>query len=224
MLPFALLLAIQLLEPGSFHEDEVHAVSGQRWLALVSNEKGSALRPVTIHVKDSDPADHSSYEKGKQVTVTPAFDDTLVALLRGSELHEGPVTAAAFPGNGDLEIGKPLPVTLPDSPVRYTITLTCAAQKSVSPTFRCPLVLFDGEHHQVLFAYTAFPGMKQQPSFPSTAPYIGWAGDLDGDGKLDLLVNTSNSENGSELTLYLSSKAKKGALAGLVARFEHGGC
>lgn len=224
MLPFALLLAIQLLEPGSFHGDEVRAVSGQRWLALVWDDKGSALRPVTIHVAGVDPADQSSFPDGKRVTVKPAFDDTLVALLRGNELHEGPVTTAVFPGNGDLEIGKVVPLTLPDSPARYTLTLSCKPRKTLSPSFRCPLVLSDGMQSQELFVYTAFPGEQEHISFTGTSPYFTWAGDLDGDGKLDLLVNTTNSENSGDLTLYLSSKAKNGALAGVAARFLTVGC
>ncbi|HXA18683.1 MAG TPA: hypothetical protein VN380_16935 [Thermoanaerobaculia bacterium] len=42
--------------------------------------------------------------------------------------------------------------------------------------------------------------------------------------KLDLLVNTTNSENSGDLTLYLSSKAKNGALAGIAAQFLTVGC
>jgi len=226
MLPFALLLAIQLLEPGSFHGDEVRAVSGQRWLALVWDEKGSALRPVTIHVASANPADQSSFPEGKQVTVKPAYDDSLVALLRGPELNEGPVTTAVFDGNGDLEIGKTVPLTLPDSPpTHYTLTLSCKPGKTVYPSFRCPLVLSDGVQSQELFVYTAFPGeQRQHISFPGPSPYFAWAGDLDGDGKLDLLVNTTNHDNGGDLTLYLSSKAKNGALAGVAAQFLTVGC
>jgi hypothetical protein len=224
MLPFALLLAIQLLEPGSFHDSEVRAVSGQRWLALVSDDKGSALRPVTIHVASANPADQSSFPEGKEVTVKPAYDDSLVALLRGPELHEGPVTTAVFDGNGDLEIGKTVPLTLPDSPAHYTLTLSCKPRKTLSPSFRCPLVLSDGVQSQELFVFTAFPGEGKHISFPGPSPYFAWAGDLDGDGKLDLLVNTTNHENGSDLTLYLSSKAKNGALAGIAAQFLTVGC
>jgi hypothetical protein len=224
MLPFALLLAIQLLEPGSFHGNEVRAVSGQTWLALVWDEKGSALQPVTIHVAKPDPSDQSSYPDGKRVTVKPAFDDSLVALLRGPELHEGPVTTAVFPDTGELEIGKTVPLTLPDSPARYTLTLSCKPAKTVYSSFRCPLVLSDGSQSQEIFVYRAFPGGLTHPSFTGTAPYLAWAGDLDGDGKLDLLVNTTNSENSRDLTLYLSSKAKNGALAGVAAQFLTVGC
>ena len=49
--------------------------------------------------------------------------------------------------------------------------------------------------------------------------YLAWAGDLDGDGKLDLLINTSDC--GKNITLFLSSLAKTGELLGEAGRFEY---
>ena len=49
-----------------------------------------------------------------------------------------------------------------------------------------------------------------------------WAGDLDGDGRNDYLFNTSG-EIGAEM-LYLSTQAKKGEIAGLVAVMWHWYC
>ena len=52
---------------------------------------------------------------------------------------------------------------------------------------------------------------------------VTWAGDLDRDGKLDLLVNFNESSM-SHSVLFLSSRAKPGQLVGEAARFEHAAC
>ena len=51
-----------------------------------------------------------------------------------------------------------------------------------------------------------------------------WAGDLDGDGKLDLLLNLSTHYNLDSHRLFLSSMAKKGQLVGEAAVFDAVGC
>ena len=51
-------------------------------------------------------------------------------------------------------------------------------------------------------------------------PELLWAGDLDRDGKLDLLYNLSSFYIDTELALFLSSASKEGELVGLVARWN----
>jgi hypothetical protein len=51
-----------------------------------------------------------------------------------------------------------------------------------------------------------------------------WAGDLDLDGSLDLLLDTSDHENVTEMRLFLSSAAKHGQLVSEVAKFTRVGC
>lgn len=52
---------------------------------------------------------------------------------------------------------------------------------------------------------------------------IRWAGDVDGDGKLDL-VTEENVEGTVVLHLFLSSAARAGALVGEAAQLSYGGC
>jgi hypothetical protein len=49
---------------------------------------------------------------------------------------------------------------------------------------------------------------------------LRWAGDLDRDGKLDLIYNLGGHYTKTRLALYLSSAAKPGELVGLVARWD----
>jgi hypothetical protein len=57
-------------------------------------------------------------------------------------------------------------------------------------------------------------------------PYITilWIGDIDGDGKPDLYLNTSWHYNVSHKVLWLSSLAHQGQLVGVAAFFETTGC
>jgi hypothetical protein len=58
-------------------------------------------------------------------------------------------------------------------------------------------------------------GFVDDPHF-----YVEWAGDLDRDGRLDLVVNFSRKYSIHPHRLLLSTKAKKGQLVGEAAVFE----
>ncbi|MBD2305515.1 hypothetical protein H6G17_08305 [Chroococcidiopsis sp. FACHB-1243] len=53
---------------------------------------------------------------------------------------------------------------------------------------------------------------------------VFWAGDLDRDGKLDLLIELASHANISSLILFLSSPAKEHKLLEPVAQFVTQGC
>lgn len=52
--------------------------------------------------------------------------------------------------------------------------------------------------------------------------YVLWVGDLDGDGRPDYLINwVGDTNHGAPIDLYLSSRAKRGALVGLGGRYNY---
>ena len=51
-----------------------------------------------------------------------------------------------------------------------------------------------------------------------------WAGDLNGDGKIDLFMNLSDHYNVQQMTLLLSSKGQRKSLVERVAVFRTTGC
>lgn len=53
---------------------------------------------------------------------------------------------------------------------------------------------------------------------------VRWAGDLDGDGKIDLLITAGPHYAQETSRLFLSSKARKGQLVNEVAKYEAPGC
>ena len=74
---------------------------------------------------------------------------------------------------------------------------------------------------QLLFAYTPPPGAPRELH---QSPYLVWMGDLDRDGRADLLVEDAMSEIAEHWVLYLSSAARGRNLVGRVAEFERGSC
>lgn len=55
-------------------------------------------------------------------------------------------------------------------------------------------------------------------------PYLVWAGDIDRDGKIDLIYDLSDHYIKTHLALFLSSATKDGELVGLVAEWKWSSC
>ena len=208
----AALLAIQILYPRQFHEDETQAKSGQQWMALIDEGQRSSLRNVTIHVERvTDVGDQPGQKTGKEVSIaTPIEQESVIALLRGMALREGAVPTARYSGEGDA--GKPLQITLPNAATTYTLAIDCDGR-------HCPLTLSANGTSQRLFVFNDDPDAGDFNGLR-----VIWAGDLDGDGRLDLLVDVSNHDNAGDTALYLSSKARSGELVGLAATLQTVGC
>ena len=76
------------------------------------------------------------------------------------------------------------------------------------------VVLSDGRQTQVLYSVD---GYADEPRFD-----VPWAGDVDRDGKLDLVVNLNGKYGVHLYRLLLSSKARPGQLVGEAATFLTG--
>ena len=70
----------------------------------------------------------------------------------------------------------------------------------------------------------ALPGyqLSNLDEVPDASQILSWAGDLDGDGKLDLIISHDSWQ--VDVALYLSSLAQPGELVGLAGsmRYEQG--
>jgi hypothetical protein len=80
------------------------------------------------------------------------------------------------------------------------------------------LVLGDGKTEQVI---------DYSPYWDDIELHLGtlvWAGDMDNDGKLDLYIDRSYTEEKSGTGLFLSSHATSGKLVKMAALFAHAGC
>jgi hypothetical protein len=204
-----------LLYGSEFHGDEVPLNVGAGWMALTCHDNECALSPAQVcarRVHDVIVDEDEKVDTG--VAISSSVADP-VFLVRNVKLKTGKV-AVAFRGEFQLGLSsfaKPLRlgreeyVLLPESPRRgddedfprgYTLTL------------------HKGNKHQVIFSLP-------EGGSDSRAELL-WAGDIDGDGKLDLLINASDHYNVEHWRLWLSSYAKPGELVGVAAELVTTGC
>jgi hypothetical protein len=200
---------LDLIKLGTFHQGEAEFRSGGGWIGLVPSRDGFEwlnLRIKTEKVHDPIGSDPPGIKRATQITLeTPTKFEPLF-LLRGlPQLATKPVhTCFDRSENGSF---------LEQNP----ILLTCEANAySIQVTNQRLLQLKRGAKTQTLFTWA-------QALSEEHAELI-WAGDLDGDGNLDLLLDHSSNSNATGLSLYLSTWAAPGQLVGRVATFKTLGC
>ncbi len=200
----ALAGGFDIITPGQHHGGVVERVSGKSWLGLFATD----LRPVKLTTKAvRDPVD----DDGKPPSVMTGLElssDTkeqprfLMRGLRAGAVKPLPAAEGRF-------LGDMTPSELQFDSVRATLLA-----ERTGPT-GTRLVLRVGEVKQTLY---------EQKEGDTEGWSLLWAGDLDGDGLLDLVLSADHHYNTSTLRLFLSSHAKKGQLVREVATFTELGC
>lgn len=217
---------MRLLEVGEFHGDEVSARTGEAWLGLFPVSDGYALRRTTLtvrKVRDLIVDDEAGPETGKKVGTShraePLFlvrDITslrprLVPTVYAGELSLQTTTNASLAMGGktyQLSV-------LDNSDSGADADAAAGAGPMLLPQHATLALTVDGSRMQRLFSVDGHDEAHWR---------LLWAGDLDGDGKLDLYLDLNGHYNVSARRLFLSSAAKSGALVGEVALFETVGC
>lgn len=194
--------AVRILAPGTYARTEVAKDAAGPWWALVREGEAFSLRTATVRTSfiSLDEARPRVLD-GVEVT-TPGVEET-VLLVRGLKLAPRPAQAAdglRVEGNaaGDQKVvGSFLgdPFELWSEPLGEASPKAILRLRMGSATHAL-LVLEDCE---------------------DCTWDLLWAGDLDGDARLDALVGTTHLENKGLLRLFLSSKAKAPGLAALAA-------
>lgn len=211
----AVSAAQQLLLPGSFHGEEVTAKNGEKWIAVSAREK----RKVTLRVsavKDLI-VDEGNKKTGKGVS-TPGIQS--IFLVKDiPNVSAGKCIAVL---SHERELWKKPPVKLSLGKRHYTIEVKLkigtAKQGDTYTPAHCDLVVSEGSSKETILSKDCVSELQSVE-----APRILWAGDLDADGKLDLLIDGATETNVSSVMLYTSS-ARKGKLLTKVAEFTTYGC
>lgn len=205
--------SIELLLTGEFHGDEVSAATGEQWLGLFRTDTGFELAETVVEIEYfEDPIlDDTGEKTGKAVGVRR--DGKPVFMLRGiAGLGEGPV-ASSFDGWDWLNPG----VTKELQLAGKTFSLSAYGQGEDKWNIKdYSLTLSSGGVTQEIVRY--------ETCCNDSMPALVWAGDLDGDGALDLYVDISDHYNVAERALFLSSLAGEGELVGKAAKFVTYGC
>ena len=222
----AVLAAVPGLQlPGLFHGDETVARDGERWLALVDGTEGVRLQAVRVSVQPAhDPAlDDEDGRSGRIVESASGLGGAVVAYLRGPGLRARPVTRAVIedlPGQAGqsasaLRLGERT----------YRLETQCTPDASIRDTYRCTIQLVEGARRQTL---AEMAGTRMDAAGialgDDASPHLIFAGDLDGDGALDLLYDRSDHYNVAAPTLFLSGAAAAGELVHPVAEQRTTGC
>jgi hypothetical protein len=200
---------LDLIQLGTFHQGEAEFKSGGGWIGLVPSRDGFAwarLRIVAEKVHDPIGDDPPEVKRANKITLAAPTETEPLFLLRGlPQLATKPVhTCFDRSENGSF---------LEQNP----ILLTCDAKAYSVGVVNSTLLQFKhGGKTQTLFQWPG--GLSDQRG------ELVWAGDLDGDGKLDLVIDHSSHYNASDLTLYLSTWALPGQMVGKAAHFAIVGC
>lgn len=224
----------QMLMPGKFHGDEVTATAGKGWLGLFlsPDRKSSSLKSVQVQIQPTwDEVMDSEHEKtGKEVTVIPN-GEPLFLFSHVPGLIPGPVTTV-FSDGVDLPLNRQRIFHLP-SGYAYLLKATGRFDPSRSPVDPKQEIV---REYQVILE--RMPGKQGQPAggaqvlyrredaveIGDGTPKLLWVGDLDHDGKLDLVMDMTTHYNVSIPTLFLSRPAKGGELLHPMASFPTTGC
>lgn len=223
LLVFALSGAHALQPPGNFHQGEAVARHGERWLALRVQTDDARLETTRLRVKTvfDELLDAEGQATGTEVGSDKV--DDVVTYLRGSGLHAGPVVRARIEDSaGDSGL---VAQTLHLGEKAYRLATRCEA---VVPEggFMCDIALIEGERSQTLVRMTA-QQMEGRAGFmlgDDASPHLIFAGDLDRDGRLDLLFDTTDHYNLSRPVLFLSGAAEGDELLHAVAEHSAVGC
>ena len=209
---------IQLLQVGAFHSDEVSAESGEVWMGLYPTSDGYTLIPSKITVETVyDPlVDRDGEQTGKMVSVEERTPPLF--LVKGLNAPKPELIRTLSAGQTILSPGKSLDLQLDAKSESH---LTAYGKGYIGPNGFTSLEnysieLSQGQFSQELLAYSSTNG---------AIPTLVWAGDLDGDNQLDLVVNaTPHYTVYAAPMLFLSSVAKEDNLVQQVALFIATGC
>lgn len=212
--------------PGEFHGEETIARDRESWLALRIERGEARLEPVEVRVEAVfDPVlDGDDARSGRKVSV-PTLDDAPLALVRGGGIAAGPLNSAVhetmtIPVEGVLTLE-----------ARDVPSLELVFECDVAPTsddaesFGCELRVRDGSVQQLLHRFAASrngDGSIQLGDDGSAE--LRFAGDLDRDGHLDLVLDLRDHYNVQRTEVWLSRDAAAGERLRRADTHELTGC
>ncbi|MEP7038809.1 MAG: hypothetical protein ABI891_10720 [Acidobacteriota bacterium] len=213
---------VEMLMDSEYYAEEVESKVGSHrgWLGLFRKKNKYFLMPTTIKVKAVSHAlrdgKDSKKKTGREVSSNVKLPS--VFLLRNAKmLHQGEVKTVFYGNETESEgIDRKYRRNFKFNGKKYTLFVKdTSGESSEYLTGKSKLIITDGKTEQVIF----------EPEFCSDCSWnVCWVGDLDGDGKLDFMLNLNEHYNSTCHTLFLSSQAKKGKIVSDVAEVCQMGC
>jgi hypothetical protein len=220
------------LRGGVFHEDEVtDDLRKGPWFGLFQGPNGWYVGPTDLRLtrvpdplEDPNRDESEAPEFGPGWEVKTSVEDPNVLLLRGKKyLKKGPVVAVESPKFADLQVLPGDTVEITYGGRTYTLYATGGFRRQED-------VAYPDVWNYKLYVTSTLDGEKRtsllvaHPRFDDAFVAIHFAGDLDGDGLLDWILDTSDHYNANVMTWYLSAPAPADGLVVPVAAHTAVGC
>ncbi len=212
-----------------FHVAADKTVPGEGWWGIYPDGEGFTLQPTTVTVKAvRNPADEDDTSLSA-LSIEDTQEANPVLLVRGLPgAQAGPLkTVSPKPTPTFLSPGQDARFTIlsPGRPRWMQVIATGCAEKEPGKSY-ARISNYQLHLVQNIDAGVISQALISLPELGSPdGPQLLWAGDLDRDGRLDLVYDLSPIYVTTELALFLSSAAKEGELVGLVARWTaQGNC
>lgn len=214
---------IHILGDGVYRRSDVVAKSGETWMVLTKNHNFS----ISKHKADVKYLNSESWpgdEKDAMLSFPTLPTPPLIAMKNVRGVKPGPILTF-YDSNWATDDH----TESDDSQLStgYNRKFVIGTREFVLRTGLG--ITRDGSkaHVLVLEADGVKQLVKQMPYFGGEMEIIGsllWAGDMDGDGKLDLYFDEFNEKGFTATELQLSTYAENGKLVGLAADFGMPGC
>lgn len=207
--PVDSLLPFKVLTTGTFHEDEVSAtIDKEKWYGLFKDNSKYYLAETSIQTKRVHDAvlDETEDDKTGWEVSNSIADSNFILIGRLPFLVARDVE--------DKRLSKKF--IYPDQTISFSFL---GNQYKLYATGRKKKVQSDPEYYEVwnykLFITATINGQEKtqllvaQPDFDDKMIEILFAGDIDGDGIIDLIIDTSPHYNMTRPTLYLSKPSNE---------------
>lgn len=215
--------ATKVLIVGTFHSDEVwNGADKEKWFGLFRGKTGFYLAETKLKTERINDVVLDDVGQNTGWKVQTANKDTSIILIeRLSFFERHTVKRAVLPKNrifpGDTVRTNYLGVD-------YSLYATGGKKKLINDPEGFELwnyklyitATIKGQIHRSLLA--------AQPNFDDNMISLIFAGDIDGDGILDLVIDTSRHYNATSPTVYLSRPAEKGEIVKPVGGHTSVGC
>lgn len=221
--PVDSLLKAKILKTGTFHEDEVwEQASSEKWYGLFKSGHGFYLEETSIKTKrvhDAVLDELESEKSGWEVSTMQTDSNYLL------------IEALPYLQNRKVEhvlLNKT--ALLPGETVTFTFLGTGYKLFATGEKTKVQDAEFYNIRNYKLFITATKNGQSitqllvAQPGFDDKMIEVLFAGDIDGDGTLDFIIDTSGHYNATSPTLYLSKPANKKEIVKPVGAHTSVGC
>ncbi|MFP6582861.1 MAG: hypothetical protein VCD00_09935 [Candidatus Hydrogenedentota bacterium] len=206
---------------GVYHGGQWKAQSGDDWLAMIPTAKGFELVDTTVYAEHA--VDEMFDEPGQMSGIrvsTPSWTHPTYLFQGLATLRPG-VVPTLYNGFHPLAPSQSLILKNPYPDVEL-YRLSATGNREGNVLFKNYTLHLDYRQngHSTVTQELVFYEQLSEEAYPR----LLWAGDLDGDNKLDLIMDITYHYNVQHLVLYLSSYAAAGELVRLAAELKTSGC